>query len=58
MVTLDSGSPVNEGSEAEVCATITSSAVSVGCDLTVEITTTDGKAGKFAYNLLLLVSVA
>ena len=42
--TMSSTATVPEGGMASVCITISSTATSLGCDLTVTLTTADGKA--------------
>ena len=42
--TVNSDALVTEGDMASVCVSISSSATSLGCDLTVTLTTADGKA--------------
>ena len=42
--TVNSDASVAEGGVAHVCVSISSSATSLGCDLTVTVTTADGKA--------------
>ena len=41
---VNSDASVAEGGMASVCVSISSSATSLGCDLTVTLTTADGKA--------------
>ena len=41
---VNSIASVTEGDMASVCVSISSSATSLGCDLTVTLTTADGKA--------------
>ena len=46
VVTLNATSSTDEGNDAQVCVSITSSATGLGCDLTVDLSTSNGKAGK------------
>ena len=52
---VNSNASVAEGDMASVCVSISSSATSLGCDLTVTLTTADGKATS---KILLCISLA
>ena len=57
--TVNSDASVTEGDMASVCVSISSTATSLGCDLTVTLTTADGKAtSKILLCINLVFSVA